>query len=186
LFWPKSGALAVWCWCPAENLDQREVEDRVPYRVWSKQGHLIATPGRAIDKQAVAHTLGELQARFKPKAIAFDRWGMAELDQHLKREGVTLPLEPFGQGFASFGPAVAATEERILNGRLTHPSHPVLTWCISNTIMETDAAGNRKPSKRRSSERIDAAVAMIMAIGLAAQKDGPRRAFTPFVITAGA
>lgn len=182
LFWPKAGVLQVWCWAPAANLEQREVEDRVPYRVWSKQGHLIATPGRAIDKRAVARTLGELHARFKPQAIAFDRWGIAELEQHLKHEGVTLPLEAFGQGFKDFAPAVAATEERILNGRLTHPSNPVLTWCVSNVVMETDAAGNRKPSKRRSTERIDAAVAAIMAIGLAAQRGGPRRTFTPFVI----
>src|SRR5690606_37843235 len=144
------------------------------------------TPGKAIDKRHVARTLGELQVRFRPRAIAFDRWGITELEHALKHEGVTLPLEPFGQGFASFGPAVAATEERILGGRLTHPGNPVLTWCVSNVVMEVDAAGNRKPSKRRSTERIDAAVASIMAIGLAAQRDGPRGTFRPFVLSAGA
>src|SRR5690606_25463468 len=88
LFFPRSGALAVWTWCPAENLDQREVEDRVPYRIWAKQGYITATPGRAIDKRAVARTLGELHARYKPQAIAFDRWGIAELEQHLRHEGI--------------------------------------------------------------------------------------------------
>jgi phage terminase large subunit-like protein len=175
LFWPKSGALAVWSWCPEGNVSEREITDKVPYRVWCEQGFITATPGKAIDKRAVAATLAQLTARYKPTSIAFDRWGMAELQQILSDEGITLPLAPFGQGFKDMGPAVQAMEARVLNGRLVHPNNPVLTWAVSNVTLEVDAAGNRKPSKRRSTERIDPAVAACMAIGIASQEPAPRK-----------
>lgn len=186
LFWPEAGALAVWCWCPTENIQAREITDKVPYRAWCDQGFLAATPGKAVNKLAVATTLGSLHARFTPEAIGFDRWGMAELDQVLTREGITLPLKEFGQGFKDFAPAVKATEARILNGRLVHPANPVLTWAVSNVVLETDAAGNQKPSKRRSTERIDPIVAAMMAIALADQEPAPRQYdfSQPMVITA--
>jgi phage terminase large subunit-like protein len=171
LFFPESGVLLVWTWCPADNLRAREDTDRVPYAVWAERGHIEPTPGRATDKRRVALRLAELCARFNPEAIAFDRWQITELERILTEDGITLPpLKAFGQGYASMSPATKAFEERVLNRRLVHAASPVLTWAISNVTIESDAAGNRKPSKERSRERIDPAVAAIMAVGLAAQE----------------
>lgn len=169
LYWPVPGALAVWTWCPADNLRAREDTDRVPYATWAKQGHIEPTPGKATDKRRVALRLAELCARFQPEAIAFDAWQITELQRILGEEGITLPLmKPFGQGYKSMSPAMKAFEERVLNRALTHDLNPVLTWAVSNVAIERDAAGNMKPSKERSRERIDPAVAGIMAVGLAA------------------
>ena len=63
--------------------------------------------------------------------------------------------------------------EIVLNRRLVHARNPLLTWAISNVAVERDAAGNSKPSKERSRERIDPAVAGIMAVGLAAHEPAP-------------
>jgi phage terminase large subunit-like protein len=173
LFWPVRGVLLAWSWCPADGLRAREDSDRVPYGVWAGQGHIEPTPGKATDKRLVALRLAEICARFKPEAIAYDLWGMAELERVLADEGVVLPsLRAFGQGFKSMAPAVRAFEERVLNRRLVHPGNPLLTWAISNVALERDAAGNAKPSKERSRERIDPAVAAVMAVGIAAQ-DAP-------------
>lgn len=170
LFWPDSGSLAVWSWCPADGLREREDSDRVPYGVWASRGHIETTPGRATDKRRVAMRLGELYSRFKPEAIAYDLWGMAELERVLADEGVSLgELRAFGQGFKSMSPAVKAFEERVLNRRLMHGGNPLLTWAVSNVALERDAAGNVKLSKERSRERIDPAVAAVMAVGIAAQ-----------------
>jgi phage terminase large subunit-like protein len=128
-----------------------------------------ATPGRAVDKRVIARRLGALCARFTPVAVAFDRWGIAELERVMADEGIALPLKPFGQGFKDLAPATAAFETRVLNGRLIHDGNPVVTWALSNVALERDAAGNAKPSKRRSHERIDPIVAGVMAVGLAAQ-----------------
>lgn len=174
LFFPESGALIVWTWCPADHLRARGETDRVPYPVWASAGHIEPTPGRATDKRRVALRLAELCARYKPEAIAFDRWGITELERILSEEGITLPtLKPFGQGHASMSPATKAFEERVLNRKLKHSGNPLLTWAISNVAIERDAAGNMKPSKERSRERIDPAVASVMAVGLSAQEPTP-------------
>jgi phage terminase large subunit-like protein len=174
LFWPDVGALLVWCWCPADALRAREDTDRVPYRVWADRGHIEPTPGRATDKRRVALRLAELCAAFRPEAIAYDLWGLPELQRIMAEEGIDLSLKPFGQGFKSMAPAMRAFEERVLNRELVHPRNPLLTWAVSNVAVERDAAGNAKPSKERSRERIDPAVAAIMALGIAAQQPAPR------------
>lgn len=168
LFWPESGCLSVWTWCPKENLKARSEEDRVPYDVWAKQGHIEPTEGRATNKRLVALRLGTICSKFKPEAIAFDMWGIAELERTLKEEGIELPLQPFGQGYKSMAPATKSFEERILNGRLIHSKNPVLTWSLSNVALEIDPAGNAKPNKERSRERIDPVVSAVMAVGLSA------------------
>jgi phage terminase large subunit-like protein len=174
LFWPESGVLAVWTWCPADALKARENHDRVPYAVWAKAGHIEPTPGRATDKKRVALRLAEICARFSPVAIAFDPWGITELERIISEEGITLPpFRQFGQGFKSMALAVRAFEERVLLRRLVHSGNPLLTWSVSNVALERDAAGNGKPNKERSRERIDPAVASVMAVGLAAAEPGP-------------
>ena len=121
----------------------------------------------------VALKLAELCATFKPQAIAFDRYGITELERILNEEGIELPLRPYGQGYLSMSPATKAFEERVLNGRIINPKNPVLTWALSNVALEQDAAGNIKPSKERSRERIDPIVAAVMAVGIAAQEPAP-------------
>jgi phage terminase large subunit-like protein len=170
LFFPDSGALLVWSWCPADNLRAREDQDRVPYAVWARAGHISPTPGKATDKRRVAIALAEICARYQPEAIAADQWQLTELQRILGEEGIELPLKPFGQGYKSMSPAAKAFEERVLNRQLVHDGSPLLTWALSNVAIERDAAGNMKPSKDRSRERIDPAVAAIMACGLAAQE----------------
>jgi phage terminase large subunit-like protein len=171
LFWPASGALAVWSWCPEETLTERERTDRAPFRTWAQQGHIEPTPGRATDKRAVALRVGALCGRFRPQAIAFDRWQMAELERVLADEGIDLPLKEFGQGFKDMGPATAAFETRVLNQQLRHDgANPLLAWALSNVVLERDATGAAKPHKRRSHERIDPMVASIMAVGLATRE----------------
>jgi phage terminase large subunit-like protein len=95
---------------------------------------------------------------------------MAELERILAEEGVDLPLQPFGQGYREQGPAVRAFEEAILNRTLRHNGNPLLTWCVSNVVPNTDPTGAVKLDKDRSRERIDPVVAAVMAIGLAARE----------------
>jgi phage terminase large subunit-like protein len=73
----------------------------------------------------------------------------------------------FGQGVASMSPALRDLEQVLLEGELAHGDHPVLSMCVSNTVIALDDAGNRKPSKKRSVGHIDGLVALTMAIGVA-------------------
>lgn len=79
---------------------------------------------------------------------------------------------PFGQGYASMNAPTKKLEELLLAGKLAHANHPVLRWMATNVSIETDAAGNWKPSKKKSIERIDGIVALIMGLDRAStQKD---------------
>jgi phage terminase large subunit-like protein len=175
LYFPEDGgAVLPYFWCPKEGLSAKEEQDRVPYRTWAGQGFIEPTPGAAIDKTWIARRLAMVAEEFDLRAIAYDRWGMAELRAILDREGITnLPLKDWGQGFASMGPAVNAFETALLERNLRHSMHPVLRWNASNLIFDTDPAGGRKPSKSRSIDRIDGMAALIMACGLAVKDEGP-------------
>ena len=63
----------------------------------------------------------------------------------------------------------------VVSGKLRHGGHPVLRRMASNVAVELDAAGNLKPSKKRSTERIDGIVAAIMALGRALNQPPPSR-----------
>ena len=64
-------------------------------------------------------------------------------------------------------PALRDLEQVLLEGNLVHGGHPVLSMCVSHTVIALDDAGNRKPSKRKSTAKIDGLVALTMAIGVA-------------------
>jgi phage terminase large subunit-like protein len=168
-WFPSSGDVLAWFWTPAEGLEEAERRDRVPYRLWARQGLLETTPGRAIDKAFVVHRLGEIAADYAVQGVAYDRWGMAELQRIMADEGLKLPMVEFGQGWKDMGPALAALETVVLQRTLKHPAHPVLDWCVSNAVAVSDPAGNRKLAKDRSIGRIDGAVALAMAVGLASR-----------------
>ena len=169
LYFPDSGAVLPFFWCPKAGLALKEEQDRVPYRTWAKQDFIEPTPGKAIDKRYIAHRLAAIVSTYDVRAVAFDRHAIEDLTVILDGEGVSVPLEPWGQGFVSMAPAIDAFETRLLEGELAHGMHPVLRWNASNLIFDTDSAGNRKPNKARSIDRIDGCAALIMACGIAAK-----------------
>ncbi len=165
-FFPDGGEVLPFFFVPGDNMREREDTDRVPYATWQKEGFITATRGRAVDKKAVAQRLAQLCADYDVKVVAYDRWRMEDLKRILDDEGISLPLIGFGQGFQSMSPALDAMETLVLDGKLNHGGHPVLTWNCSNCVVDTDPAGNRKLSKKRSREKIDGMVALIMAVGV--------------------
>lgn len=169
----------------AEGLiPERAKADRVPYDVWAKQGHIIGTPGKVVALDWVAAEIARATAGLPVKAIAFDRWRMPGLMLEIDRLGLSLPLQEYGQGYASMSPAVAALEEAALQELICHGGHPVLNMCAGNAVAIRDPAGNRKLDKARSTGRIDGIVAMAMAMGVAAmqkQDDTPAAPMVRFL-----
>jgi phage terminase large subunit-like protein len=150
---------------PEDGLRRRSERDGVPYALWADQGFLIATPGAVVDYSVVESYVADLAERFRVEAIAIDRWNSTATTTRLLEQG--LPVIRFGQGFASMSPAVKETERLILSRRLAHDANPVLRWCLGNVAIEQDAAGNVKISKARSRDKVDGAVALAMAVGVA-------------------
>lgn len=157
-------------WLPAQGLAEKSRKDRVPYDVWERQGFIQTTPGSSIEYEYIAEYLRGVFDNCNVRAIAFDRYNMKFLKPWLERVGFTEEeLErfiEFGQGFVSMSPALRETESLLLNNKLRHGKHPVLTMCASNAVIATDPAGNRKFAKDKASGRIDGMVALAMAVGV--------------------
>jgi phage terminase large subunit-like protein len=148
---------------PTGNIKERSTRDRVPYEQWSREGHLIATPGNVVDYEAVREQLKDWGAEYDVREVAFDPWNATDLVTRLQgQDGFT--CVPMRQGFASLSAPTKSLEKAILAGKLRHDGHPVLRWNIGNIAVELDATGNLKLSKKVSTERIDGAAALVMAI----------------------
>ena len=165
LVFPDDDRFAVlpFFWVPEEGARRRERRDRVPYVQWIREGHIDATPGEVIDYDRIRRRVNELGERYAIREIAIDRWNATQLATQLEGDG--FEVVAFGQGYASMNWPTKKLEELVLGGRLAHGSNPVLRWMASNVSIEADAADNWKPSKKRSIERIDGIVALVMALG---------------------
>lgn len=157
-------AVFVYCFCPEDNIKIRSKRDKVPYNMWVDQNYLISTPGNATDYDYVINKLNELNKHVTIRKIAIDRWGASYLIQKIQNEGYEVVT--FGQGFNSMSPATKFMERSVLRNELIHDNNPILRWAIGNTTLLSDAAGNIKPSKEKSVERIDPVVSTIMALEL--------------------
>ena len=148
---------------PADGAEKRARKDRVPYPAWIKQGHIEATQGNVIDYEVIRARINELAERYQIREIAIDRWNATQLSTQLSGDG--FEIVGFGQGFASMAGPCQDLERRVLGQTINHGNNPVLRWMASNVTTEQDAAGNLKPSKKRSTERIDGIVATLMSLG---------------------
>jgi phage terminase large subunit-like protein len=157
---------------PSEGLVERGNLDHVPYGLWRARGYLQTTPGRTVSYEFVANHLRGLFNRYNIAKIGFDRWNMRHFQPWLLKAGLSEQFikdrfVEFGQGMQSMSPALRDLEQVILDGQLAHGDHPILNMNVNNTVIVLDDAGNRKPSKKRSTGRIDGLVALAMAIGVA-------------------
>ncbi|MBF8722698.1 terminase large subunit [Pseudomonas guariconensis] len=160
-------------WTPEQGLFDRARKDRAPYDVWARQGFIRTTPGATVDLEAVALDMAEILSDCDVAAIAYDRWRIDVLKKELERLGLELPLVPHGQGFRDMAPALDALEAELLNGRVAHGGHPVLTFCAANAVAVKDPSGNRKLDKSRRTGRIDGLQALAMAFGAAQVAETP-------------
>lgn len=149
-------------WIPEETIPLRVRRASVPYDVWNKQGYLMATEGNVVHYGFIEHFICELGKKYNIKEIAVDRWNATMLTQNLMDDGFT--MVPFGQGYASMSPPTKEFYKLLMSGQILHGGHPVLRWMSGNVVVDTDPAGNIKPTKARSPEKIDGIVAAIMAL----------------------
>lgn len=160
---------------PEENILDRVKKDRVPYDAWIRQGFITATPGNVIDHEWVLAQVDEDMQQFEIQEIAFDRWGAAQIQTKLMEMGGEDFLVQFGQGYASMAPAMTALEKVILGHTLAHGNNPVLNWMAHNLVAMQDPAGNLKPDKANSLEKIDGMVTLLMALDRATRRSPPKQ-----------
>ena len=149
-------------WLPGETLDLRVRRDHVPYDVWEKQGLFHVTEGNVVDYNFVRKTINELYKDYNIREIGVDRWNATQLITDLEGDGFT--MVPIGMGFKDMSPGMKELYKLLLEGKIIHGGNPVLRWMAGNVVAEVDAAENIKPSKKKSTEKIDGIVAWIMGL----------------------
>jgi phage terminase large subunit-like protein len=151
----------------------RAQKEKREYVGWRDQGWLEVHHGGSIDEDMIEKRLDLIRAKFDVQEVCYDPWGMKYLADKLDKKG--FPMIEHRQGFASMSNPMKRVEELVAKGELIHGGNPVLTWQVGNVHRDEDASENIKPNKKRSTGRIDAAVAMIMAVGRAAAGQKKKR-----------
>jgi len=185
--------LDVAFWTPDETLDERSRRDSVPYPVWKKEGHIFTTPGRSIDKLAVAQYVQDFTNRHTMVGLAFDPAMMDEFIKAADQIGLEcyqedvdenyfagdgLRLVNHGQGFSGLTSnstlwmprSISALEDRIMKRTIRIRPNPVLRWNSASAVLTSDPQENRKWDKRKATGRIDGIVAAAMAVGAHEQR----------------
>lgn len=149
-------------WLPEDTLELRCRRDHVLYDVWERQGYIHTTEGNVIHYGFIERFIEDLGKKYHIKEIAYDRWNATQMVQNLEDEGFT--MVPFGQGFKDMSPPSKELYKLLMEGSIIHGGNPVLKWMAQNVVMRQDPAGNIKPDKERSVEKIDGIVALIMGL----------------------
>lgn len=157
---------------PDYRIGLREERDQVPFREWAKNGNMILTPGKTTDWQFIRQKINERHGQFAVQGFGYDRHFAYELVGSLEEDGIT--MTPFGMGFLSMASPTAEFERMVVGEEMGHLGCPIMAWNIANTIVRTDPAGNIKPDKQRSTDRIDGVVAAIIALGISMRQDKPQ------------
>ncbi|HEM5994978.1 TPA: terminase large subunit [Streptococcus suis] len=149
-------------WLPEDTMELRCRRDHVLYDVWERQGYIKTTEGNVVHYGFIEKFIEDLSEIYHIKEIAYDRWNATQMVQNL--EGMGLTMVPFGQGYKDMSPPSKELYKLMMEGKIQHGGHPVLKWMGQNVVMRQDPAGNIKPDKEKSVEKIDGIVALIMGL----------------------
>jgi phage terminase large subunit-like protein len=178
----------IEAWTPGDTLQARELRDKLPYSVWKEKGHIHAPQGESINYRHVAQTLVEYDREYDVQLVAYDRYAFKRFEEDAQEVGLTLEYAEHPQGGTKKGKptdamkraaeaegkepegmwmpgSVRMLEEALLEGRIRLKKNPVLVSAMMSAVVEEDKWGNHWLAKTRSLNKIDAAVALAMAIG---------------------
>ncbi|QDV34029.1 Phage Terminase [Tautonia plasticadhaerens] len=161
-------------WVPGESAIERERRDRVPYPAWKREGHVTFTDAETLDHERVASEIEAIAQRFPIQALAFDPAHAGYVATRLDRDGAGLTMLPFKQTHFWMNAPAKRLEGLIIDGNLRHDGQPVLRWCVANAAIDQREELIR-PSKGKSTERIDGVVALVMALGAWMGEGGDER-----------
>lgn len=178
LLWERDGMFYTWgrFWVPDSAVAQRTERGSVPYRSWVAAGHVQQTEGDVADYAVIERDILADFERFKPLEVAYDTWNASDIANRLSAAGV--PLVQFIQGPKSFQPGMQALERAYIAGKLRHGDNPVLNWNAANLVPRRDANMNMAPDKKRSADKIDGFVCLLMAFARAAAHTSTESVYT--------
>lgn len=147
---------------PQATVDKPE---NAHYQAWVHSGHLVATPGNMIDLEQIQEELIENASAVVIREVAKDPWGGHQIGANLANEGFTVVDIP--QQVRYLSDPMKEIDAVVNAGRFHHDGNPAYVWMLSNVEVQEDRNENIFPRKSRASNKIDAAVATIVAMNRA-------------------
>lgn len=181
---PREGAPgyeALWrFWTPEESIEALDKRTAGAASLWVRQGWLQVTPGNVTDYDWVRAVVLADADKFDVSSIGYDRWNSTQLVNDLVAED--MPMVKVGQGVFSMSPALKEIQRLVLLGKrgepmLNHGNNPIMRWMVDNLAVATDPAGNVKPDKASSGDKIDGVSALANAVSEALGEQATRSAY---------
>lgn len=171
LWFPNQQTMLHWGWCPAQSIYRRSTEQNLPYAMWWEAGLLNSTsPLETIDDEAICKTLlgdqnfsGILTHFGGIRELCFDRF--ASYTVHKKIQEFGYPARAYPQTFAGMNEPCRKLEAFAIDKQLFHGGNPLLEWQITNVVIHQNMNGEVRPSKQKSTNKIDGIIAGLMAMG---------------------
>jgi phage terminase large subunit-like protein len=179
-------AAKTWFWTPKDTLAERAKKDRAPYERWVADGSMEAVPGKRIGYGWVADALGSLCAKYQPVSIGCDQYGLENLRDHLNDRGLSFPCVVHPQGFQKrkvgedeggyegaeevslwMPDSINKLEAAVIEERIVIEDTQPMRMCLTGVVYEMNRTGHRMFVKDKATSRIDGAVSLAMAIGVA-------------------
>lgn len=180
----------IEAWTPGDTLQSREDRDKIPYTVWEREGYIHAPSGENINYRHVAQTLAEYSQQYSIQMVAYDRYAFRRFEEDVEELGLSLNFVEHPQGGTKKGKptdemakaaersgkqaeglwfpgSLRMLEDAMLEGRIRFKRNPVLISAMMSAVVDQDRWDNRWLAKQKSINKIDAAVAMVMAFGAA-------------------
>jgi len=173
LYFPETHDALMWCWVPSETVFLRQRRGHGDYYTWMQEELMLAIEGARIDERKLAADVVKILAKYDVRGMAVDRIYVGAATCRILNEDHGYEPYAHGQGYVSMAAPTRRLEELVVGRELKHGGNPVLRWMAANAIVKIDEAGNKKPDKAKSSEKIDGLVALIMAIGMCQAAEPP-------------
>lgn len=170
---------ALWrLWTPEDNVPALDKRTAGLASTWVRQGHLTTTPGNVADYGFVREQIARDLDTFAVTEVGYDPWNATQLVNDLVSDGA--PMVAVRQGYGTLSAPTKELQRLVLEGSaerpvLRHGGNPAVRWQVDNVAVAMDAAGNVKPDKAKSGDKIDAVAAVIMALSRAIADAGPVR-----------
>ncbi|WP_082456897.1 terminase large subunit [Sphingomonas sp. Leaf23] len=180
----------IEAWTPGDTIKARSDRDKAPYEVWAREGYLNAPKGQSIRFDHVAQSLADDDRDFDVGMVGYDRYAFRRFEEEVQKLGLSINFVEHPQGGTKKGKPTAdmkdaaeaegrepeglwmpgslrALEEALLEGRIRLRRNPVLISAMMTAVTDEDRWENRWLAKERAAGKIDAAVALAMALGVA-------------------
>jgi phage terminase large subunit-like protein len=171
LYFPDSRRVLPFFWVPRSALAERQRQKKTRLDSWANRGLIRVTDGEAADYDVIERDILEIAGRFRIQQVGLDRWNALQISNHLMDAG--LEMATVGQGYASMSSAMKMLERAVVRADIRHDGNPVLRWMFGNVAVKQDPAGNIKPDKSKAGDKIDGIVALMMALFVWGEAEGP-------------